>query len=180
MYEKSLFVTGHRPPDLGGWDEDNDTAKATKIWLWNVVMRAYNQGKRNFISGLATGTDIWFAEAVVALKEQFHDIKLIVAIPYPSQSERWADFNKKRWERLVNEADAMHIINPDPAENSPKFIWVKYLHGRNQWMVDNGTTGCAVWNGKEKGGTFDCLKRAKKAGRKVLIYNPDKKEEMWT
>lgn len=179
MIEKSLFVTGHRPPDLGGWDEDNDTARAVKAWLWTVICRAYKKGKRNFISGLATGTDLWFAEAVLALKADFHDVRLIAAIPYKSQPDRWAAFNKKRWQRVYEEADMKHTVNPDPEKGSPKFIFVKYLHARNQWMVDNGSTGCAIWNGKEKGGTFDCLKKAKKAGRKVLCYNPDTKEEHW-
>lgn len=179
MIEKSVFFTGHRPPELGGWNEDNDVAREVKKWLWQAIVRAYEKGKRNFISGLATGTDMWAGEAVIALKEKFRDINLVAAIPFPSQAAKWAEFNVRRWERLKQMASMSIVLAEDPKKDSPKFVWANVLHGRNQWMVDNGGAGIAVWNGKIQGGTWDCLKRAAKAGRSVLRYNPDSGEEQW-
>lgn len=179
MLTSAAFFTGHRPPDLGGWNEENDIARAVKVWLWYAIERAYGRGKRVFISGLATGTDMWAAEAVVALKEKYHDIKLHAAIPFPSQASKWAEFNKKRWQRLFEVADAYTILFEDPPKDSPKWLWAKMLHDRNSWMVNNGHAGIAVWNGKENGGTWDCLKKAKIANRPVLRYNPTTHQENW-
>ena len=179
MLQSAAFFTGHRPPDLGGWDEDNDVARAVKAWLWHAIDRAYVRGKRVFISGLATGTDIWAAEAVIALKEKYMDIKLHVAIPFPSQASKWADFNKVRWERLRQVANGYTILFDDPPENSPKWIWAKMLHDRNTWMVEQGHAGIAVWNGKEHGGTYDCIKKAIAANRPILRYNPVDRTGNW-
>jgi uncharacterized phage-like protein YoqJ len=179
MLQSAAFFTGHRPPDLGGWNEDNDVAREVKAWLIQAIERAYVRGKRVFISGLATGTDMWAGEAVIALKEQHHDIELYAAIPFPSQASKWAEFNKKRWKRLKEEADSFTILFEDPSKDSPTWAWASLLHQRNQWMVKNGSVGIAVWNGKEKGGTFDCLKKAKAAGRPILRYDPLTQKEEW-
>lgn len=179
MLESAAFFTGHRPPDLGGWNEDNDTARNVKAWLHKAIERAYIRGKRVFISGLATGTDMWAGEAVIALKEKYSDIKLFAAIPFPSQATKWAEFNQIRHKRLREEADSFIVLNEDPGKDSPGYIWAVLLHGRNQWMVDNGQAGIAVWGGKEKGGTFDCIKRAKKANRPILRLNPHTMKEEW-
>ena len=178
--EKSVFFTGHRPPDLGGWNEDNETARNVKAWLYQAIERAYLRGKRTFISGLATGTDMWAGEAVILLKqEKYNDIQLFAAIPFPSQAVKWAEFNKQRHKRLTQECNSHVVLRPDPPPDSAKWIWAQYLHERNQWMVNNGSVGIAVWIGKEQGGTWDALKKAKIAGRPVLRYNPLTQEEEW-
>ncbi len=179
MLQSAAFFTGHRPPDLGGWNEDNDVARNVKAWLEKAIERAYIRGKRVFISGLATGTDMWAGEAVIVLKEKYHDIKLHAAIPFPSQAIKWAEFNQKRWKRLKEEADSFMILFPDPPKDSPTWAWAQLLHKRNQWMVDNGHAGIAVWGGKEKGGTWDCLKKARAADRPVLRLNPFTMKEEW-
>jgi uncharacterized phage-like protein YoqJ len=179
MLTSACFATGHRPPDLGGWDENNEVARNTKIWLVSAIERAYARGKRIFICGLATGTDMWFGEGVITLREKCPDIKLHAAIPFNCQPDRWAEFNKKRWKRLKEEADSFLVLFNDPIKDSPKYVWAQMLHGRNQYMVDNGSAGIAVWNGKENGGTWNCLQKAKKAGRPILRYNPLTQEEEW-
>ena len=179
-YPNGVFFTGHRPNAFGDWDEDNDMARDIKRWLYGAIERAIKQGRRTFVSGLATGVDIWAGEAVLALKEKYPDIKLIAAIPYMSQPERWAKFNKLRWRRLMEEADEFHVIYDDPPEKAPKYEFAKRLNGRNSWMVNAAPVGIAVLlKGTTTGGTANCLKLAKARKRPVLVYNPTDKEEEW-
>lgn len=179
-FSDGVFFTGHRPNALGGWDEDNDTARDVKKWLYQAIERAYKKGKKTFITGMAVGVDIWAGEAVLALKDKYHDIRLIAAVPYATQADRWADFNKKRWRRLIEECDEMHIIFSDPPAKSPKFEFAKRLNGRNAWMVDAAVIGIAVRRADTaRGGTVNCLKYASKQKKSVLVYHPDTKEEVW-
>lgn len=178
-YEDGVFFTGHRPTGLGGWDENNDIARDCKRWLYEAIERAIKKGKKTFITGMATGVDIWAGEAVLALKDKYHDVRLIAAIPYMSQANRWAEFNKARWRRLMETADEVHIIYDDPPEKSPKFEFAKRLNGRNAWMVDAAVIGISVFTGVKRGGTYNCLTYAAKNDKQVLVYNPTTKVEAW-
>jgi len=179
-FPDGVFFTGHRPPDLGGWDEDNDIARQVKRWLYASIVRAIEKGKRTFITGMATGVDIWAAEAVLALKGTYHDLRLVCACPYMSQPDRWARFNKARWRRLMEEADEFHIISDDPPEGANGSEFARRLNGRNHWMVNSAPVGIGVMRSdKASGGTRNCLSYAKRKQCPVLVYDPVTKEEIW-
>ena len=77
--------TGHRPQSLRRSEDD------IRVDLENSILAAVREGCRTFISGMACGVDIWAAEIVVRMKEQFPDLHLhlIAAIPYAGFDERW-------------------------------------------------------------------------------------------
>ena len=68
-------------------------------WLTKTI-RDCNEsyGINTFISGGALGVDQWAAEAVVLLREEHPDIKLIIARPFPSQADKWP------WESRMDHA----------------------------------------------------------------------------
>ena len=179
-FPNGVFVTGHRPTAFGDWDEKNEMAQDVKKWLYLAIERAIEKGRTDFITGMATGVDIWFGEAVLALKEKNPYIRLICACPYMSQPERWARFNKMRWRRLMERADEFHIIYDDPEEKAPTYEFAKRLNGRNSWMVDSCPVGIAVHHKDVKsGGTVNCLKLAKSKERPMLVYEPVEGTERW-
>jgi uncharacterized phage-like protein YoqJ len=180
MFPNGVFATGHRPPAFGDWDEKSEMAQDVKKWLYLAVERAIKKGRTDFITGMAAGVDIWFGEAVLALKDKYPHVKLIAAVPYPGQAERWARFNRIRWERLIEAADELHILYDDPKEDAPKYEFAKRLNSRNEWMVDAAPVGIAVHHSEYvRGGTVNCLAYAKRKKRAVLIYDPLKKAERW-
>ena len=61
--------TGHRPDKLPWGSRESDPRCLTlKRRLTQAVEGAYAQGMRHFICGMARGTDLYFAEAVLALR----------------------------------------------------------------------------------------------------------------
>ena len=59
--------TGHRPDKLPWGSRESDPRCLTlKRRLTQAVEGAYTQGMRHFICGMARGTDLYFAEAVLA------------------------------------------------------------------------------------------------------------------
>lgn len=179
-FPNGVFVTGPRPPAFGGWDEKSEMAHDVKRWLYLAIKRSIEKGRTDFVSGMATGVDIWFGEAVLDLKNDYPHIRLICACPYMTQADRWARFNKLRWRRLMEEADEFHVIYDNPKEEDPKYEFAKRLNGRNSWMVDTTPVGIAVLpKGTTTGGTVNCLKLAKAKKRPILVYDPVAKEERW-
>ena len=72
--------TGHRPEKLPwGDDEADPRCRALKRKLADAVEAAYEEGMRHFICGMARGCDLFFAEAVLALRERRGDVTLEAA-----------------------------------------------------------------------------------------------------
>ena len=68
MILQSVSFTGHRPNKLGGYDEKCNKIVDIKNALLYDIIRAYEKGYTNFISGMAIGVDTWAAEAVIRLR----------------------------------------------------------------------------------------------------------------
>ena len=80
--ERTCCFTGHRPDKLP-WGEREEDPRCLRLKerLVQAVEDAYISGCRHFICGMARGCDLYFAETVLALREQERDILLECARP---------------------------------------------------------------------------------------------------
>ena len=87
--EHTCCFTGHRPERLPWGDDENDSrCLAMKDRLDEALLRAYEEGYRHFVCGMARGADLYFCEAVLALRQAHGDVTLEAAIPYQAQADR--------------------------------------------------------------------------------------------
>jgi uncharacterized phage-like protein YoqJ len=132
-----------------------------------------------FISGGVPGADQWAAEIVLDIKareikksyDRFSEIKLIIAQPFPSQSARWPQDARRRYDKILQKTHKIIAVKDDPY--AP---WK--MQARNEWMVDNSNAMIAVWDGSP-GGTANTIKYAQAKERPVLVIDPLKREEKW-
>ena len=92
MDERALTCcfTGHRPMKLPwGMNEDDPRCLKLKAELAARLEGLYELGFRRFLCGMAVGCDMYFAEAVLALREQHADVRLEAVIPFGDQPGRW-------------------------------------------------------------------------------------------
>ncbi len=129
--------TGHRPEKLI-WSEEEITK-----WLEEAILQAVDDGYTTFISGMARGVDIWAAEIVLKLRDAGRPIKLICAIPYDGFDNKWSDHWRKRYKRIVNEADYVKVVCEGYS--------IGCFQVRNEWMVDCSSRVLAVYNGQPSG-----------------------------
>jgi uncharacterized phage-like protein YoqJ len=184
---KTLAFTGHRPKDLGGYDEDNPTALKVQRQLRTMIIQAYESGYRTFITGMAMGVDQWAGHCVADLKPEHPDIKLIAAIPFVSQPTVWTLGSRASWQVILSNCDEIYVVDTNPNEiismkdvlrdskvpsEDPKYLISKKLNDRNKWMVDRADCMLAVWR-HTKGGTGNCVEYAISKGKTVIAYNPD-------
>lgn len=171
---KTACVTGHRPDRLGGFNgwRAEKCQKENRDKLIQVVYQATTAGYDTFITGMALGIDQLFAEAVLYVKENVnHDIKLIAAIPFPSQHKKWPLHAQRKYLDLLAKVDEVIYCNEDPYS-----AWK--MQKRNEWMVDKSLTVIGVWNGG-KGGTYNCIEYARKTNKPTLLINPYTLIERW-
>jgi uncharacterized phage-like protein YoqJ len=174
--ERVLCFTGHRPNKLGGYsgEEAEGIRKCLLGHLARLIERAARKGYTTFISGGAQGVDQIAAEAVINRRAnpEFAHIKLVIARPFPSQHIKWPYNSQKRFHEIVDAADVVVDVSPDPY--AP---WKMQV--RNEFMVNQSRTVVAVWDGTEKGGTWNCIRYAVKMDRAVLVIHPLTLAEKW-
>ena len=154
--EKACSFTGHRPERL------TLPQGKVKAWLKEQIEKAVDDGYTVFISGMQRGVDLWAAEAVLALREAGHDVKLIAACAFKGmENERgWSDLWKTKYKNVLESADEVQYIGRSPGRES-------YLK-RNDWMVEQSSRLIAVFNGAP-GGTKKTIDYARRLGLEVIV-----------
>ena len=80
--EKTCCFTGHRPMKLPwGMNEKDPRCLALKLELAARLEALAALGYRSFLCGMALCCDMYFAEAVLALRDRWPDVRLEAAIP---------------------------------------------------------------------------------------------------
>ena len=88
--ETTCCFSGHRPPRLPwGSNEADPRCLALKARLASALAAAYDQGYRHFLCGMAQGTDLYFCQAVLDLRQAHPDVTIEAAVPFAGQADRW-------------------------------------------------------------------------------------------
>lgn len=112
--------------------------------LCNSIEMMILEGYTHFISGGALGMDMYAAEAVLTLREQYPEITLEIAIPHDGQTAKWPQSLRDRAERIREEADVITWIAHEYTK--------RCLFDRNYYMVSHCSVLLACFDG-QAGGT---------------------------
>ena len=161
---KTCCCTGHRPqgfPFRYGVDRKKHNTYL-KMLKEKIELAINEYGITNFISGMALGTDLDFAETVLKLRN-IYPITLECAIPCPNQTLKWNSTDKIRYKSILKRADEINVIS----ERYTPECMLK----RNRYMVDKSEIVIAVFNGIEKGGTWYTVNYAKNQNKVIELMN---------
>ena len=96
--QESCCFTGHRPAKLPwGYNERDPRCVRLKERIADAVLLAYQEGYRHFLCGMAQGCDLYFCEAVLALRERYPEVTVEAAIPCPTQADAWPEAERERY-----------------------------------------------------------------------------------
>ncbi len=151
--EKALCFTGHRIIS-------KENRERLRGLLRETVLIYIRRGYRYFLAGGAQGFDTLAADCVVQLRNEGHDIRLILALPCRDQTAKWTSAAQVReYQRLLGEADDV-IYTSESYERG-------CMHKRNRYMVDN-SNACVAFKLKDSGGTAYTCKYAEKNGKELV------------
>ena len=155
-------VTGHRPHGFPFSREDeNILFLRYKEILSLEIDKLISYGCDHFITGMADGADIDFAELVLEKRDAGRDVILEAALPYPYFPRKKTTNASAKKENILISCDMLHTVSP--------YYYKGCMIRRNQYMVDKSDIVLAIWNGKENGGTWNTLKYAVSKG-KIVKY----------
>ena len=159
--EHSCCFTGHRPQKLPwGMNEDDPRCLALKREIAARLDAVYELGYRRFLCGMAIGCDMYFAEAVLALREKYGDVTLEAAIPFGDQPGRWSQKLRLRYNKLIDSADQVTVLQYGYTPDC--------MMRRNRYMVDHASLLLACYDGRP-GGTMNTILYAERNEVKVLV-----------
>ena len=163
LKENSCCFTGHRPMKLPwGANENDPRCLELKSALAVKLDEAYARGYRNFICGMAIGCDAYFAEAVLALRDIYPNVRLEAAIPCGGQPDKWSLKDRQRYNRLIDAADTVTVLQTHYTPDC--------MMKRNQYMVDKSSMLIACFDGSP-GGTMKTILYAQRQGLEVEILD---------
>ncbi|MBD5086530.1 MAG: DUF1273 domain-containing protein [Clostridiales bacterium] len=164
MNYQTCCCTGHRPKGFPfKYGVDKQKHNAYLLLLEEKIKLAITEyGITNFISGMAIGVDLDFAEIVLKLRNKY-PITLECAIPCPNQTLKWNSSDKLRYESILKRADKINLIS----ERYTPECMLK----RNRYMVDKSQLVIAVFNGIKQGGTWYTINYAKRENKVIEIIN---------
>ncbi len=145
--------TGHRPEKLSLSEAE------VKPLLEKAIDTAIENGFTTFITGMASGVDIWAAEIVLEKKKHNTALHLICAVPHPGFENKRGEYEKERYMYIIQSADYTAMI-------SDHYFRACYQR-RNEFIVDRSNLVIAVWNGMPSG-TKNTIDYANRKGVKVV------------
>lgn len=159
---RACCFTGYRPQKMPFELCDNNAEYIRfENKLTDAVFSLPDEECFVFYSGAAMGFDLIAAETVLLLRDALpqKNIKLICAIPFPKQAEKYPEEWLDRYNRVMDCADEVITISD------------KYYRGcyqkRNEYMVDNSDL-VITWYDGQSGGTKNTLIYAKRKDKKIV------------
>ena len=182
--EKALVfsIFGHKPPELGGFDELSPLNRWVKFSLKSLLshITRINPGS-TFLCGGHPGTEMWGCEELLAIKSKHpeRNIRVVLVLPFPNLSGRspdgselgghhWPLSTHNRLKNIMSKADEVKVLSEGPYSS-----W--RLRSRDEWVIMESSGVIAVLKPEEtKNPVYHALKLADRKGIQVCIVDPIK------
>ena len=125
--------TGHRFFDFSRKEE-------VKARLTASILDAYEHGITRFMTGMAVGFDMLAAEVVLSMKGICPGITLMAVVPYSGQAERFSDYNRRRYDALLAQADETIVLSDQ--------YYTRCFLERDRFMVEHSSMLIACNDGR--------------------------------
>ena len=143
-YEKALafrqqtaFFTGHR------FIPDSESGLLA-MRVDQALLDAYKSGYRRFLCGCALGFDTLAALRTIRFREDHPEVRLVLAIPCSTQSDRWSARDRAQYRHILEAADEKTILFPQYQEGC--------MLTRNRYMAEQSSL-CICYLRHFHGGT---------------------------
>lgn len=158
-----IALTGHRPQRLGLPEDETDNAwEKIEEWITKQLFEmnevSYLNGENlDVYCGMASGSDFVFGTvAVLAKIDRIIPLTLHCILPcknYNSSHPFYKDIKKyaDEWMELSDE------------------FYKGCDNVRDQYMVDHCDVLLAIWDGNKSGGVWSTIRKAEKAGKKIVF-----------
>ena len=137
-----IVITGHRPPELGGY-EDNPLSDAVRNRLVDIVA-AHRSLHPDLVvlTGMGLGAETMGAEAA-----HLNAVPFVPVLAYPEFESPWPAPARTKFKKLLEQAETTITIQKRPPENKQK---AGAAHGqRDGWLRKHADQAIVIWDRSE-------------------------------
>jgi len=134
-----VAITGHRPPELGGYDA-NPVADRVRTKL-GEILAATSEVRPELVvlTGLGLGAEQLGAEAAAAA-----DVPYVAVLAFPGQESVWPEARRRRYEQLLAGAASQVVVQAKaPATKAQAGV---ALARRDAWLARHADEAVVVWD----------------------------------
>ena len=142
---KVLYVTGYKAFELGVFKQDHEAVKYIKKAIQSHLLAIVEEGLEWVIISGQLGTELWAAEVVFDLREEYTQLKLGILLPFLNQEESWNEMNREYYQSILAQADFVDAIFKKPYEG-PQQLRIK-----NQYMVQKSDAMLILYDSEKEG-----------------------------
>lgn len=118
---KTLLVTGYRAHELGIYDSKHQAIPYIKKALTRRLLPLIEEGLEWVITPGQYGVDLWACEVVLALKQQYPELKLGIITAHAAPEEKWKEEKQNEYRRIIAGADYYGAVSNAPYDGSWQF-----------------------------------------------------------
>ncbi|CEG27604.1 DUF1273 domain-containing protein [Bacillus sp. B-jedd] len=142
---KVLAVSGYKPFELGIFQKDHPSALYIKKALKKEIGAMAEAGLEWVLISGQLGAELWAAEAVFELQDEFPELKLAVITPFLEQEEKWNEKNKDWYESILAGADFVDSVTKKKYESPIQFRL------KNQFFLEKSDALLLLYDPEKEG-----------------------------
>lgn len=162
---RRIAIVGHRPPELGGYDE-NPVTKLVRRQLTEILQAKAQmfEGVR-VLSGLQLGAETLAVEAAIEAGVEF-----VAVLAFPDPAARWPKASQARFDELLDQAVDVIVVDTKLPKTAAEAG--KAFGKRDRWLQDNADEAIVVFDGKHSGVGSQVRAFEKALGDDVWVVDP--------
>lgn len=159
---KVLAITGYRPMEMNIFNERDDRIKFIKRAVKKRLLQLIDEGLEWVLVSGQRGVEMWSAEVVLDLKEQY-DIRLAIVPPFFNQAKRWPGDLQFKYEELLMLADFAEPIFQDEYKGPYQF------QAKDLWLIEK-SDACLLLLDEENPGSVQYFREKAMVARNYPIF----------
>lgn len=139
---KRLWVTGYKAHELVYSSKDPRINYIKKAIEQKLRYQIENESLQWIIISGQQGTELWTAQVVLNLKDEYPELKLAIITPFLDQEKNWREEKQEEYQMILAEADFISSVTKRPYEGPWQF------RARDKFLFDN-TDGMLLFYDEE-------------------------------
>ena len=139
---RRVVVTGHRPPELGGYGENPITSDVRRRMTEILTAKRSLHDDLVVMTGMGLGAEQLGAESAIEAEVPF-----VAVLPYPEPDAMWPEESRRRYRSLVSAAAGTVLLQMKKPEN--KLRAGAALARRDAWLARHASEALVVWDGDD-------------------------------
>ena len=157
---KIVAVSGYKPFEIGVFQKNHPAAEYIKIAIKKNLLPLVEEGLEWVMISGQLGVELWAAEVVFELQEDYPNLKLSVFTPFLNQEESWKEANKEWYQSVLAGADHVDSVSRKPYEKPWQFRL------KNQFFVEKSDVMVLLYDPEKEGSPKFMYETARQYGEK--------------